>query len=278
MSNSTPVVFIGSGEASVLERKTLIYSIRKNTPGPVKIHVFNGTHNTVETEGAEPMLAPMPLRAKYQNVTEFSNYRFLIPQLCGFQGRAIWLDSDMVCFGDLHELFDAPMNGAHLLAKPFAGGGDRWELSAALFDCSKCRFDLEQYVEQMSQGLFNYNDLQQLTPTFRQHHPLAVGAIDARWNVLDQRDNETRLIHYTNLNTQPWKFRGHRHGRVWFRYFQEAQDAGLISAADVDTAIRRGYVRSDLRLGNTIPAGTVLRNALSEVKATLRDALSRGSA
>src|SRR3954469_8791635 len=93
-------LFIGSGEASRLERKVLQYSLRKNSKRDLRVFVFNGTHNAVEPPTGEPFPAPMSLKAKYTNVTEFSNYRFLIPQLCNYEGRAIYLDSDMVALAD----------------------------------------------------------------------------------------------------------------------------------------------------------------------------------
>src|SRR6056297_2579541 len=112
MSNSEPVrVFIGSGEASVLERKTLIYSLKKHCSRELDIYVFNGTHNSIEHNDEPPVLANMPLWIKYRNYTEFSNYRFLIPEICNHQGRAIFLDSDMVCLGDIAKFFDQPMDG-----------------------------------------------------------------------------------------------------------------------------------------------------------------------
>jgi hypothetical protein len=51
-------IFIGSGEASVLERKTLIYSLYKHTKRKLDIYVFNGTHNAIEHNQAEPILTP----------------------------------------------------------------------------------------------------------------------------------------------------------------------------------------------------------------------------
>ena len=60
----------------------------------------------------------MPLDIKYQNYTEFSNYRWFIPQLCNFEGRAVWLDSDMVCLEDIAHFFDTDMDENALLAKP----------------------------------------------------------------------------------------------------------------------------------------------------------------
>lgn len=271
--DKTPIVFIGSGEASVLERKVLIHSIRKHARSPVKIWVFNGTHNSLETENSPPVALPMSLTVKYLNITEFSNYRFLIPQLCGFAGRAIYLDSDMICLSDIGELFNADMAGAHFLAKPFKGprGDSRWGLSVSLFDCERCRFDVDHCADEIASGLYLYNDLHQMTPAFLSHHPFAIGAIDVRWNDFDHHDTHTKLIHYTNLYTQPWKFRGHRHGALWFSYLREARDAGAVSDADIDLAIRRGYVRPDLREGNTLGIGAIVRTALIDFRAHLRE-------
>ena len=47
MSGDTVRIFIGSGEASRLERKTLIHSIRKHTRRPLDLYVFNGLANGV---------------------------------------------------------------------------------------------------------------------------------------------------------------------------------------------------------------------------------------
>src|SRR6185436_11734342 len=76
---STVRVFIGSGEASLIECKTAIHSLRKHTKRELDIYVFNGTHNAVRLNDGEPFLAPMSLKIKYRNITEFSLYRFLIP-------------------------------------------------------------------------------------------------------------------------------------------------------------------------------------------------------
>ena len=102
MKNESRVkVFIGSGEASLIERKVAIYSLRKNTKRDLDIYVCNGTHNAIELNDQEPFLAPMSLRVKYRNVTEFSLYRYLIPQLCDYNGRAIYIDSDTICLADI---------------------------------------------------------------------------------------------------------------------------------------------------------------------------------
>jgi lipopolysaccharide biosynthesis glycosyltransferase len=249
MSHDPVRVFIGSGEASLLERKVLVHSLRKNSRRKLEIHVFNGTHNAIEKNDEPPMLAPMSLRVKYRNYTEFSLYRYLIPQLCGHQGRAIHLDSDMICLGDIGELFDLPMHGCDFLAiKAYDTG--QWGPSVMLIDCSRCRFDLEQICDEIDEGKFTYSEFTRLDDRFLAHHPLKIGVLDPHWNVFDHCDDKTKLIHYTNLMTQPWKFPGHPHGDLWFRYFDDALAAGALTADEVTKAITRGYVRPTIRQGN----------------------------
>jgi lipopolysaccharide biosynthesis glycosyltransferase len=241
-------LFIGSGEASAIERKVLQYSIRKNTPGDVEINVFNGTHDALEKNDEPPVRINMSLRAKYRNFTEFSNYRFLIPSLCNFQGRAIFIDSDTICLTDIGQLFNMDMKGNDILAKKGyeTTGPGRWGLSVMLIDCAKAKFNLEQYLDDVEAGKYTYTDFHQLSPDFMKYHPFKVGELDKKWNDFDNLDPNTKVIHYTNLYSQPWKAPGHKYGEIWFQYFREAREKGFVTDKDIETAILRSYVRKDL--------------------------------
>lgn len=245
---TTPIrIFIGSGEASVLERKTLIHSLRAHTSRPLDIHVFNGTHDALERGDEPPVRLNMPLWVKYRNYTEFSNYRWMIPELCGHRGRAIFLDSDMVCLADIGELFDADMGGCDMLAKGEAHKGDRsWGMSNILFDCEKCRFPLEDIFRDVDAGHYTNTDFQQMTPAFLTRRPYRLGPLDPAWNSFDVHDAGTKLIHYTNLRTQPWKFPGHVHEELWFHWFSDARKAGVITNQDIDKTLSRAYARQDI--------------------------------
>ena len=267
-------VFIGSGEASLLERKTAIYSLRKHTQRDLDIYVFNGTHNAIELNDTEPVPAPMSLRVKYRNITEFSLYRFLIPKICGYQGKAIYIDSDTICLSDIGELFDTPMAGADFLARYEAYPGDAlWALSVILIDCEKCRFDLEHVIDEMDSGLYSMTDFSCMSPRFLSHNRHNIGRLDPRWNVFDKWDSETKLVHYTNLDTQPWKYPNHPYGNLWFRYFNEAVAQGFITQKDIELSMGRAYVRRDLLSGNFRPHGRMARLArqlLAPVKSVLK--------
>ena len=255
MNKQEPVrVFIGSGEASLLERKVAIYSLRKQTARELDIYVFNGTHNAVELNDREPFLAPLSLKLKYQNVTEFSLYRYLIPQLCNYRGKAIYIDSDVICLTDIGKLLDTSLDGCDFAARKDAYRHveeELWALSVMLIDCAKCRFDLDSYYEEIDRGLYKYKDFACMSPSFLAHHPFQISQLDPHWNVLDYADRHTKLIHYTNLHTQPWKHPNHPYGKLWFDYLQEAIAAGYVTQQDIDLSLVRSYVRRDIRKGNS---------------------------
>lgn len=250
MNKIPPVrIFVGSGEASILERKTLIHSLRKTCSRELDIYVFNGTHNAIEHGDRPPFLAPMSLEVKYRNVTEFSLYRFLIPEICQHQGRAIFLDSDILALGDIAELFDMDMQGAAIAAVPEYNAGS-WAASVMLIDCDKFRIDLEECCREISAGLYTMPEFTRFAPQFLEHHPVKLTPLESKWNSFDHIDDETRLVHYTDLYRQPWKFAGHPFGEVWFEHFEEAQQTGAVQQRDIDLTIMRAYVRPDIQLGN----------------------------
>jgi lipopolysaccharide biosynthesis glycosyltransferase len=248
-------IFIGSGEASLLERKVLIWSLRQHASMPLDIRVFNGTHNALEVEGQAPQALDFPLALKYRNrATEFSLYRFLIPQLCDYRGLALWLDSDIVCLDDVAKLFAMPMQDYAMLARADAypgQGAQQWGMSVVLMDCARCRFDLPRYYTEMDAGAYTYDNFSRMSPAFLSRHPFALGALDRRWNEFDLARPDTALLHYTELTTQPWKFPGHPCGEIWYRYYRGARQTGFLTDAEVQLTRLRGFARQDVELGNS---------------------------
>lgn len=272
-------VFIGSGEASRLERKTLIHSLQKNSKRDLEIFVLNGTHNAIEKLGSEPVPAPMPLDIKYRNVTEFSLYRHIIPEFCNFQGKAIYIDSDMVVLQDIGELFDTPLNGHQFLAKQDAYGDTKlWGLSVMLIDCATYRPDLREIFAEIDRGDYTLNDFSNMSPKFLKKHPYHIGTIDPDWNVFDFYNANTKLIHYTDLLTQPWKFPNHPYGDIWYQYLEEAKALGIVDDYDIYLSKVRAYVRQDVMSGNYRGIGGLfarLRRFLHPTTKSLKKLLRR---
>lgn len=125
-------------------------------------------------------------------LTGFTNYRFAIPDLCDYQGRAIYNDADQVYLSDPAELFDTPMEGAGFLAI-----NDR-DTSVMLMDCKLMADAWEAgAVRRLSRKALEA----------RARNAGLWGSLRGTWNTRDREyDPATAdLVHFTTLQTQPWR-------------------------------------------------------------------------
>lgn len=160
--------------------------------------------------------------------TPFTGFRWAIPHACGFEGKAIYMDVDMVNLRDIDELVSLEFDeGKAIMARP----GVRWdyEFCVMLMDCEK----LKPILPSLKQ-------LQKLNTNYRNVHLLlkeadCIQALDKRWNSLDGDDfaiDEIFHLHYTHMASQPWQpewFTGipeaHKRPEIaelWFQYRDEA--------------------------------------------------------
>lgn len=82
-------VFIGHEPRVAIQTNVCISSLYETATAPVSVTPL--------------VLSQLPL--KRRGLTEFSFSRFLVPWLCGFEGTALFLDSDVIVRGDVAELF-----------------------------------------------------------------------------------------------------------------------------------------------------------------------------
>ena len=143
-------VYVATTEAQMLAVKVLEYSIRKHAS--LTVEVF-----PMHLSGVE---IPLPKDQRNQPRTPFSFQRLIIPEIAGFRGRAIYLDSDMQVFQDIRELWTMPFNGADLLAarEPDASGR-KPQFSVMLLDCERLRWDIREIVARLDSGALTYEKL-----------------------------------------------------------------------------------------------------------------------
>ena len=227
-------VYVGSQEEQMLAVKVLEHSIRRHA---------SMTTQVVPLHRAGLEFA-RPKDAKNQPRTPFSFQRFGIPMLAGYRGRAIYVDSDMQVFRDIRELWTLPFDGADLLACPAADGTQRRpQFSVMLLDCERLRWTPQLVVESLDSGRLSYETLM---------YDMALAAsvkaaIPASWNSLEHFDAaQTRLLHYTDMNKQPWVYRRNRWGHLWTRELIAAIDDGFVTVDEVQEHVERGWVRPSL--------------------------------
>jgi len=236
MSSELVRVYVGAVHSHRLLVEVLRWSILRHTRRPVEV---------VSIGDVIGDRLPMPERPENRPATPFSFQRFAVPMLAGWQGRAIYVDSDQLVLGDIGELLDKPMFGARLLRRVARGADGRPGLrgsSVMLMHCERLRgWTPERIAGDLDRGRYSYRDLMLLDPIPRK------GRFSRHWNSYDLLEpGRTRLLHYTHRPTQPWLCREHPHGAPWFEALYSGLAAGEVSQDAVDHALAQGYVRPSM--------------------------------
>jgi hypothetical protein len=255
-------IFIGTDETQVVAHQVLAHSIRKHASIPVSI----------------TPLFDLPIRVPKDPAnhprTGFSFYKYKIPELCGFQGRALYIDPDMLVFGDVAELAALPFGDHGALCTTQPVPPKQWEgdpkfrpgrnSAVVLLDCSRLRWDVDELVAGLDEGRYSYPELRDLYVFGSE-----VGAtIPTEWNHLERYEpNVTRLTHFTVVFTQPWKADNNPLGDLWTSAYREALHAGAVSPGDVAEGVLAGHIKSSLAAElATAPGGSsTLARALVEL-------------
>lgn len=262
MNQETVRVFVGADRSQALAVPVLAHSIRRHTSAHVQVI---------------PMLdlpVPQPQDPRNRQRTGFSFSRFCIPALAGYQGKAIYLDADMLVFGDILELWHLPMGDARVLVqkevkfndvttqKPGAPHQRMIQSAVMVLDCSRLDWSIEKIVSDMDAGRYNY---EQLVYEMCILEAADIGAtVPFEWNSLEHHDAATRLLHYTDMYTQPWAFSGHPLGHFWLEEVRRMLADSSLTMTDLEREIELGYFRPsllrDIRYRHRLPG--VLHRAL----------------
>lgn len=226
-------IFVATQDDQMLCAKILEFSIRKHTNSRLE---FVYLHQAGIT-------CPEPKDPRNEQRTPFSFQRFLIPRLCGYSGPAIYLDSDMLVFTDIIEIWKTPFLGAELLCVADRGGSRKPQFSVMLLNCDTLHWDIGEIVDMLDSGKISYESL-----IFEM---CIVDKLDARlpteWNCLEYYEKDkTRLLHFTDMDVQPWTAIYNPLGYIWMSYLFEAIDEGFISIEFVKDQIKKEYVRPSL--------------------------------
>jgi lipopolysaccharide biosynthesis glycosyltransferase len=236
-------IFVGADRSQLLAVAVLEHSIQRHTRLPCCV---------------TPLIdldLPEPADIRQGARTNFSFARFAIPQLKSYEGRAIYMDADMLVFRDIAELWNLPFDGAKVIVqdrlpdelarrnKAGAPRKRRKQSSVMLIDCAATRWDAPAIIAGLD-GRYTYEQLL---------HELCIldeseinYALPFAWNSLEHYDHNTRLIHYTDMNTQPWVSNHNRLGHLWIAEVRLMLDTGVLGLRDIKVEIERGYFRPSL--------------------------------
>lgn len=203
-------VFIGYDPNETVAYHVLAHSIMRHASEPVSVTPLKLSQ------------LPMTRARDPKQSTEFSFSRFLVPWLCGYEGQAIFMDSDMLCRADIatmsaskdaavsvvkHEYQPRPED-KFLGQKQTIYAKKNWS-SVMVFNNAKCGALTPAYVNKAS-GL----ELHQ----FKWIDESDIGTVDPAWNHLVDEyapNPDAKLVHFTRGG--PWfaKYRFCEFAKEW---------------------------------------------------------------
>lgn len=226
-------IVIGTEPRQLVAQRVLEHSIRKHASKPVAIR---GASQTQRRMGG----------------TKFGFVRFLVPSLCGYEGRAIYMDADQLVLGDVCELaaqLEEPhaVGLVHDIVGSFGGKPvePRNETSVMVLDCAKLRdWDPDTLFDRVvandaapGPGQIRYKDFMRLAWM----DPARIQYVDPCWNHYNVVRDDTRLVHFSHVREQPWKRPAHPLTGFWSKWLRDALAGGALSRWELarDVALLR---------------------------------------
>jgi hypothetical protein len=214
-------IFVGADRSQLLAVSVLEHSIRRHTERRVRLCPL------VDLE------LPEPEDPRQGSRTNFSFARFAIPELkrdIGLEGATVAIQEEIPEHAVAGHKQGAP-------AKRIK------QCSVMLIDCARARWDVNEIVGGLD-GRYTYEELMYelcIVPESEVRY-----AVPFAWNSLEHYDLETRLIHYTDMDTQPWASPANRLGWLWLEEVRLMLATGELVRADLEREIELGYFRPSL--------------------------------
>jgi hypothetical protein len=231
LDDEIPVrIYVATEPGQMLATRVLEYSLRRRSSISAAVYPIHDFAFEI----------PEPQALENKPRTPFSFQRFLVPQAAGLRGRAIYMDSDMQLLRDIRQLWQWPMGDNDLLAvgEP-TKTGRKPQFSVMLLNCERLGWRIDQIVAEMDAGRLTYSELMYEMKVARKWS----ADIPARWNCLERCDSDSALIHYTDMERQPWVATNNPLARIWVKELRAAVADGFISQDFVEEQIRAGFVR-----------------------------------
>ena len=205
-----PRVFIHTNHRQWVGALVSAYSLKRNSATPDEFEVeylHTKDHPYLAAKEGQLMLrGGRQVPWKMDDLQSFTPLRFLPPKLMDYQGQALVIDPDIFAAGDVMELLARDMGNSAIMCRPrpLRKDGSIGDLatSAMLLNCAKLKhWDGEAAFNELFTGERDYAPWIGL----KLENQDTIGFFEHAWNDFDKLDSETKLLHNTKRQTQPWK-------------------------------------------------------------------------
>lgn len=227
------LVGIGCDAVQELPASVLSFSIREQTEMPIEIaHLHRA-----EVTGIDDRLLRMQR-------TAFSLQRFLLATLMLQRGFdvAIYLDSDMLILRPIDDLVAQFRAAGHHIAT--VDTREEWrrqrQSSVMVMDRDGAERLAGSFLRFMRDEI-SYDDLIYLKTVG------PIGVIDSIWNGLEYLDQDIALLHYTDMDRQPWLAHGNPNEGIWYanlwRFTRQPEGVALLKQAVTARHVRPALLK-----------------------------------
>ncbi|WP_429498531.1 glycosyltransferase [Robbsia andropogonis] len=199
ISEDVARVFVGCdpNNCDFEQMMVLEYSLRRHASIPVEIHWMQ-----LSRDPASPWYSQPEQDRGWRTdlwVTPFSGFRWAIPALCGYQGRAIYMDADMVVLRDIADLWRTPFTYGQILAAT-KRKKKSWRYCVMVWDCAAAKDHLPPLDALRSTPEAHANLIH-----FFNDHPEFTYRLHPDENNVDGENrplSDIRILHYSDIGTQ----------------------------------------------------------------------------
>lgn len=209
--SAKPTVFIHTNDKQIFGAYIAASAMKRASKSPdafdVKLLRLEDTPHLLKREGTRYLRKGKQAVWKNDDLQSFSPLRKMVPQLMGYEGRAVLVDPDIFAVGDIYDLLTRDMGDKAILCRNvvdgYKGNGHRFYASSVmLLDCSKLKhWKWDQEIDAMFNSELDYGPWISLL----NEDPNTIGDLEEEWNSLDKLTPETKLLHTTERSTQPWR-------------------------------------------------------------------------
>lgn len=227
-------VFIGTEPKQYIAQTVLADSIRRSTSSPVEIRFCFQQQKRV-------------------GGTNFGFVRFMVPSYCNFQGKAIYLDADQLVLQDIRGLWDSLPDDKDLA---FVQGGEGMfgnrpvkqanHTSVMVMNCERLKAwdphtifnNVVSDKSPLQDGQIHYGDFMYL----KWFDLNGLEPLDPRWNHMNILREDTKLIHFTHVASQPWRNPRHPLTEIWQRHLLIAMQRGALKRSELLWAVLKRHL------------------------------------
>lgn len=225
-------VYINADESQMLAAAVLARGIRDFATTPVAITILK---NPPLPRVRNPQCWPRNPRALT---------RFLVPELAGFQGRALFLEADMLIRGDVAELVSLALDRCQVavLQNPKSSG---WEPSLQVINCQRADWQIERIMQGLDEGRYTSDELIGSLANVQDSNEIAEQIPTAWQPIYDQPSAATQVHRFRDPKHQPWR-QEFENSPAWAEIFRRAIAMGDVTVDDVYDAVEDGYADDSL--------------------------------